>query len=222
MFKLQKMEIASQQAQENIKSLNSTPPKAQGSIFRNLSKRLSRNGSRQVSHQGSPLIAQEIVENEKAQPPVAATGTFSSSATSAHKVDGVTSQHARRMLSRPPEHPPIAEPPPRDLPNDTLDVSTASIFGDGGVDLLLEPSEDVKEEGNGLASLYSMLSVVRMYAPSPVQSPSEIRPRRRNVDPFKIPVQPDDVQAKADGAAVGQTCKLPFQFRFECLRSSEI
>ncbi|KAG1770665.1 hypothetical protein EDD22DRAFT_987209 [Suillus occidentalis] len=205
--KLQKMEIASEQAQENIKSLNSTPQKAQGSIFRNLSKRLSRNGSRQVSHQGSPLIAQEIVENEKAQPPVAATGTFSSSPTSAHKVDGVTSQHARR-ISRPPEHPPIAEPPPRDLSNDTLDVSTASIFGDGGVDLLLEPSEDVKGEGNGLASLYSMLSVVRIYAPSPVRSPSEIRPRRRNVDPFKIPVQPDDMQAEADGAAVGQTWSL--------------
>ncbi|KAG2757136.1 hypothetical protein P692DRAFT_201926753 [Suillus brevipes Sb2] len=206
--KLQKMEIASQQAQENIKSLNSTPPKAQGSIFRNLSKRLSRNGPRQVSHQGFPLVAQEIVVNEKAQLPVAATNTFTSSPTSAHKVDGVTSQYARRMLSRPPEHPPIAEPPPRDLPNDTLDISAASIFSDGGVDLLLESNEDVKGEGNGLASLYSMLSVVRMYAPSPVRGPSEIQPRRRNVDPFKIPIQPDDFQAKADGVAVGQTWSL--------------
>jgi hypothetical protein len=147
------------------------------------------------------------VVNEKAQLPVAATNTFTSSPTSAPKVDGVTSQHARRMLSRPPEHPPIAEPPPRDLPNDTLDISAASIFSDGGVDLLLESNEDVKGEGNGLASLYSMLSVVRMYAPSPVRGPSEIQPRRRNVDPFKIPIQPDDFQAKADGVAVGQTCK---------------
>ncbi|KAG1774088.1 hypothetical protein EV702DRAFT_1126538 [Suillus placidus] len=205
--KLQKIEIASQQAQENVESPHSTPPKAQGSIFRSIGKRLSRNGPRQVLHQGSPLVTQEIVKNEKAQPPIAATGTSSSPPTSAHKVDGVTSQHASRMLSCLPENPPVAKPTPRDLPNDTLGVSTASIFSDGGVDLLLEPSEDVIGEGNGLATLYSMLSVVRMYAPSPIRGPPEIQPRRRNVDPFKIPIHPDDI-AKTDGVAVGQTWSL--------------
>ncbi|KAG1860682.1 hypothetical protein DFJ58DRAFT_912919 [Suillus subalutaceus] len=186
------MEITSQQAQEHIELRHSTPPKAQGSIFRSRSKRLSRNGP-QVLHQASPLVTQEIVKNEKAQPPVVATGTSSSPPTSVHKVDGVTSQHARRMLSCPPENPPVSKPSPRDLPSDTFDVSTSSTFGDGGVDLLLEPSENVIGEGNGLATLYSMLSVVRMYAPSPIRSPPEIQPRRRNVDPFKIPVHPDDV-----------------------------
>ncbi|KAG1767205.1 hypothetical protein EV702DRAFT_1147958, partial [Suillus placidus] len=194
--KLQKIEIASQQAQENVESPHSTPPKAQGSIFRSIGKRLSRNGPRQVLHQGSPLVTQEIVKNEKAQPPIAATGTSSSPPTSAHK-------HASRMLSCLPENPPVAKPTPRDLPNDTLGVSTASIFSDGGVDLLLEPSEDVIGEGNGLATLYSMLSVVRMYAPSPIRGPPEIQPRRRNVDPFKT-IHPDDI-AKTDGVAVGQT-----------------
>ncbi|KAG2338591.1 hypothetical protein BDR05DRAFT_992482 [Suillus weaverae] len=204
--KLQKIEIASQQAQENVESPHSTPPKAQGSIFRSIGKRLSRNGPRQVLHQGPPLVTQEIVKDEEAQPPIAATSTSSSPPTSAHKVDGVTSQHASKMLLRPPEIPPVAKPSPRDLPNDTLDVSTASIFSDGGVDLLLEPSEDVIVEGNGLATLYSMLSVVRMYAPSPIRGPPEIQPRRRNVDPFKIPIHPDDM-AKTNDVAVGQTCK---------------
>jgi hypothetical protein len=202
------MEIASQQAQENIELLHGTPPKAQGSILRNLSKRLSRNGPRQVLHQESPLVTQEIVKNEKAQPPVAATDTFSSPSISAHKVDGVTSQRPRRVLSHPPERPPIAELSPRDLPNVNLDVSTASIFSDGGVDLLLEPSKNVigELEGNSLAPFYSMLSVVRMYAPSPIRGPPEIQPRRRDVDPFKIAVHPNDM-AKTDGVAVGQTCK---------------
>ncbi|KAG1812976.1 uncharacterized protein BJ212DRAFT_1369435 [Suillus subaureus] len=205
--KLQSMEIASQEAQENIELGHSTPPKAQGTIFRSLSKRLSRNGPRQVLHQGSPLVTQEIVKNEKAQPPVAVTSTSSLPPTSVRKVDGVTSQHARGMLSCPPENPPVSKPSPPDLPSDTFDVSTASTFGDGGVDLLLEPSENVKGEGNGLATLYSVLSVVRMYAPSPIRGPPDIQPRRRNVDPFKISVLSDDV-AKSDGIAVGQTWSL--------------
>ncbi|KAG2075660.1 hypothetical protein BDR04DRAFT_1091236 [Suillus decipiens] len=230
-----KLQIVSQQAQENVELLHSTPgpPKAQGSIFRSLRKRLSRNGPRQVLHQGSQLVTQEIVKgekaqppvastgtssspptsvykvsgvtqeivkNEKAQPPVAATGTSSLPPTSVHKIDGVTSQHARRMLSGPPENPPVAEPPPRDPPKDNLDISKASIFSDNGVDLLLEPSKDVIGEGNGLANLCSMLSVVCMYAPSPIRGPLDIQPRRRNVDPFKILVHPDDI-AKTDGVA---------------------
>jgi hypothetical protein len=302
------MEIASQQGQENIELPHSTPPKAQGSIFRGLSKRLLRNGPRQVLHQGSPLVTQEIVKNEevqppvaasgtssspstsgqvlrqsplvaqeimknqkaqppvatsstssspstsgrvlrqsplvtqeivknekaqppvaasrtssspstsgqvfcqsplvtqeivkneKAQPPVAASGTSSSSSTSVHKVDGVTSQHSRRRPSCSSENPPVSKPSLRDLPSDTFDVSMASIFSDGGVDLLLEPSKNVIGEGNGSATLYSMLSVVRMYAPS--RGPPKIRPRRRKVDPFKILVYPDDM-ARTDGVALG-------------------
>ncbi|KAG2042665.1 hypothetical protein BDR03DRAFT_978639 [Suillus americanus] len=202
-----KIEIAYQQAQENIERRHNTPPKAQGSIFRSLSKRLSRNGPRQVLHQGSPLVTQEIVKNEKAQPLVATTGTSSSPPTSVHKVDGVTSQHARRMLPCPPENPPVSKPSPRDLPSDTFDVSTTSTFGDGGMDLLLEPTEKVIGEGNGLGTLYSMLSVVRMYTPSPIRGPPGTQPRRRNVESFKIPVHPDDM-AKTDGVAVGQTWSL--------------
>lgn len=217
-FKLQKMEIASQQAQENTELLHSTPPKAHGNIIRNLSKPLSQNRPRQVLHPGSPLVTQEIVKNEKVQLPVAATGTSSSSPP---KVDGVTSQHARGKLSSPSNNPPVAKPSQRDPLNDNLDISTVSIFSDDGVDLLLEPSEDVIAEGNGLATLYSMLSVVRMYAPSPIRGPPEIQPRRRNVDPLKITAHPDDM-AKSDGVAVGQTCKQSSLLLFECLRSSEV
>ncbi|KAG2051012.1 hypothetical protein BDR06DRAFT_959487 [Suillus hirtellus] len=202
--KLQKMEIASQQAQKNTELLHSTPPKAHGKIIRNLSKPLSQNRPRQVLHPGSPLVTQEIVKNEKVQLPVAATGTPSSTPP---KVDGVTSQHARGKLSSPSNNPPVAKPSQRDPLNDNLDISTVSIFSDDGVDLLLEPSEDVIAEGNGLATLYSMLSVVRMYAPSPIRGPPEIQPRRRNVDPLKITAHPDDM-AKSDGVAVGQTWSL--------------
>ncbi|KAG1880523.1 hypothetical protein C8R48DRAFT_829852 [Suillus tomentosus] len=205
-MKRKKME-ASRQAQENTELLHSTPPKAHGNIIRNLSKPLSQNRPRQVLHPGSPLVTQEIVKNEKVQLLVAATGTSSSSPSSAHKVDGVTSQHARGKLSSPSNNPPVAKPSQRDLPNDNLDISTVSIFSDDGVDLLLEPSEDVIAEGNGLATLYSMLSVVRMYAPSPIRGPPEIQPRRRNVDPLKITAHPDDM-AKSDGVAVGQTWSL--------------
>ncbi|KAG1907908.1 uncharacterized protein F5891DRAFT_997768 [Suillus fuscotomentosus] len=202
--KLQKMELASQQAQENTELLHSTPPKAHGNIIRNLSKPLSQNRPRQVLHPGSPLFTQEIVKNEKVQLPVAATGTSSSSPP---EVDGVTSQQAHGKLSSPSINPPVAKPSQRDPLNDNLDISTVSIFSDDGVDLLLEPSEDVIAEGNGLATLYSMLSVVRMYAPSPIRGPPEIQPRRRNVDPLKIMAHPDDM-AKSDGVAVGQTWSL--------------
>ncbi|KAG1725726.1 hypothetical protein EDB19DRAFT_1754158 [Suillus lakei] len=219
--KLQKMETASQQAQKNIELFHSTPPKASGSIFGRLSKRSSRNGPRQVLHRGPLPTTQEFVKNEKAQPTLPAPGTSSSPPTSAHKGDGVTSQHAHRMLSCSPTNPPVAKPSPRDLPNDTLDVSIASIFSDGVVDLLLEPSKDVVGEGNGLDTLCSMLSVVRMHAPSPIRGPPEMRPRHRNVDTLKIPVHPD-AMAKLDGVAVEQTCKLSSWFLFKCLRSSEV
>ncbi|KAG2128583.1 hypothetical protein DEU56DRAFT_758402 [Suillus clintonianus] len=203
--KLRKMEIAFQHAQENIELLHVTSTKAQGNIFRRLSNRFPQNGPSQVLHRGSPPATQEIVKNEKAQSPLAASST-SSPPTSAHEVNGVPSQHTHRTLSCPPENPPITKPSPRDVPNDTLDVSTASILSDGGVDLLLEPSRDVSGEGNGPATLCSMLSAVRMYAPNPIRGPPEIQPRRRNVDPPKIlpRVYPNDM-VKVDGVTVGQT-----------------
>ncbi|KAG1746552.1 uncharacterized protein EDB91DRAFT_1345338 [Suillus paluster] len=172
--KLRKMEMASQEAPENIKPLHDVPPKAQDNIFRSLKKRLSPSGNPrpQPSRQGSLPATQEIVENESAiaehpiQSPLAASRLSSPPPpASAHKVYGVASEHARRRLSRPPVNRPITEPSSQDVPNDTLDISTTSIFSDGGVDLLMLPSQDVTFSDNGLASLYSMLLVVRMYAP---------------------------------------------------------
>ncbi|KAG1719315.1 uncharacterized protein EDB91DRAFT_475236, partial [Suillus paluster] len=144
--KLRKMEMASQEAPENIKPLHDAPPKAQDNIYRSLKKHLSRSGNPrpQPSRQGSLPATQEIAKNESAiaehpiQSPLATSRLPSPPPpASAHKVDGVASEHARRRLSRPPANRPITEPSSRDVPNDTLDVSTASIFSDGGVDLLM-------------------------------------------------------------------------------------
>ncbi|KAG0709408.1 hypothetical protein DFH29DRAFT_1027718 [Suillus ampliporus] len=210
--KLRKMEIASQQALENIEPLHGALPKAQGSIFGRLSKRLSRIGNHE-SRQVSLPAAREVVKNERAvaepsiRPPLA-TSSVSSPPASAHEVDGVASKHARRTLSCLPKNPPVTETSSRDVPNDTLDVSTASILSESGMDLLLPPSQGVAcSNDNGLASLYSMLSVARLYAPSPIRGPPEIRPRRRNVDPLKIQACPN-AETQLDDVVVGQTWSL--------------